>query len=136
MAKDNEVFEDKNNEMLEDKWLSENLSQIVMMPTESFTKEVVEKLDITPKQKWDSPIFWILILVPLTFIITGFVFTVIPILNACNINLGFSLNNYSFLAVSKTVLLIALTGVGLIIIDYFINRGVSKRSVVTYFLSI
>ena len=121
---------DKVDDELQDDWLNDNLKLIQMEPPQNFTKKVIEQIEVKPNPLSNSPIFWILAVIPAVMLIWFILFA----LNTVSVNYQFNLNfipNISSLislyALSKYVLMIVVGGLFFIGLDYFLNKGLSHR---------
>lgn len=130
---------DKIGDELHDDWLTENLKLIQIEPPQNFTKKVIEQIEIEPNPLSNSPLFWILVIVPFVLL----VWLVLYALNLANTSYQFRLdflpnisNIISLLVLSKYALMIAAGGLFFIGFDYFLSKFISKRESLSCFLSV
>jgi hypothetical protein len=121
---------DKVKEGLQDEWLSDNLKVLQMEPPLDFTKKVLEQIEIKPNPLTNSPVFWILAVVPSIFLGWLALFA----LNSLNISAKFNLsflpkasNLLSLTDLSKYSIMVVLGGLFFIGLDYFLNKKLSHR---------
>jgi len=118
------------NDELQDNWLNDNLKLIQVEPPLGFTQQVLEKIELKPNPLSNSPIFWILAVIPGTFL----VWLVVYALNALSVSFPLMVdflpkisNSIPLFVLSKYVLMIVIGGLFFIGLDYFLNRRLSHR---------
>jgi len=128
---------DRVDDELQDDWLKNNLNLIQMEPTQNFTKKVVEQIEINPNTLSNSPLFWILAIIPATFL----VWLAIYALNTINFSdqLGLDFlpkisSMISLFTLSKYVLMVVFGGLFFIGLDYFLSKRISHRESFMSFL--
>ncbi len=110
---------ESESEKLDDAWLADKLKQLRVNPSDAFTGNVLEKLDIKPKQAWSSPVLWLLLAIPLALALSGLLFAFKPVMNHFHFEL--LKTGFSFLAISKYILLLLVIGLMLLGIDYYLS---------------
>ncbi len=117
----------KENDGLQDDWLTQNLNITQLEPSTDFTQKVMEQIEIKPSSLNGSPLFWILVTIPGVILLWLILFT----LGTLNSNyLSFIpkvANLISIYALSKYVLMITFGGLFFIGVDHFINKRLSHR---------
>ncbi len=128
---------DKIGDDLHDAWLSDNLKLLQIEPPKDFTKKVIAQIEIKPNPLSNSPLFWILAMIPCVLTLLLFFYA----LNFANTTYQFRLdflpnisNIISLLVLSKYALMIAAGGLFFIGLDYFLNKHISKRESFSSFL--
>ena len=120
---------EKVDDELHDEWLSQNLKYIQVDPPKDFTSNVIEKIEIKPNPLSGSPIFWILAVIPITFLVWLLFFS----LGSTNHNFGInhSIPNVSSIIsiyeLSKYVLMVVTGGLFFIGLDYFLSKQLSHK---------
>jgi hypothetical protein len=121
---------DKAHDEFHDDWLTDNLKLIQIEPPQNFTKKVVAQIEIEPNPLSNSPLFWILVIVPCILL----VWLMLYALNLASITYQIKLNFLpnissiiSFSALSKYALMIASGGLFFIGLDYFLSKHLLKR---------
>lgn len=121
---------DRISDELHDDWLTDNLKLIQIEPPQNFTEKVVKQIEIEPNPLNNSPLFWILAIIPCVLLI----WLVLYALNLANTTYQFRMdflpnisNIISFLALSKYALMIVAGGLFFIGLDYFLSKQISKR---------
>jgi len=130
---------DKAHDEFHDDWLADNLKLIQIEPPQNFTQKVVKQIEVEPNPLTNSPLFWILVIVPFVLL----VWLVLYVLNLANTTYQFRLdflpnisNVISLLVLSKYALMIASGGLVFIGLDYFLSKHLLKRESFINFLLI
>lgn len=128
MNQDLENFDKVDNE-LQDDWLNQNLKFIQIDPPKDFTKNVIEQIEIKPNPLNNSPIFWILAIVPTAIILWLVLFSVSSLSNDYHFNISIPdvSGIISFYQLSKYVLMVVFGGLFFIGLDYFLNKQLLKK---------
>lgn len=122
---------------LQDEWLSQSLKSIQIDPPKDFTSNVIEQVEIKPNPLNNSPLFWILAVIPAVFLI----WILFPLLGSLDHN--FSANHnipnitsiISIYLLSKYVLMVVIGGLFFIGLDYFLSKQLShKKSFFSFML--
>jgi hypothetical protein len=130
---------DKIGDELHDDWLTNNLKLIQIEPPQDFTKKVIEQIEIKSNPVSNSPLFWILVMVPCVLLVWLMLFALNLASITYQIKLDFLPNIssiISFLALSKYALMIVSGGLFFIGLDYFLSKHISKRESFFSFLLI
>lgn len=118
---------DREQDELQDDWLTKNLNISQIEPPIDFTQKVMEQIEIKPNPLSGSPIFWILAAVP-GIILLWIALYAIGTLNISELNFIPKVNNLiSIYALSKYVLMITFGGLFFIGIDQLISKQLSHR---------
>lgn len=138
MNQDFENIEKVENE-LQDDWLKQNLTLIKLDPPKDFTEKVIEQIEIKPNPIGNSPIFWLLALIPVAI----FAWFLLYYLNGLNGEISSNLNFIpnvskiiSFYQLSKYIIMIVLGGLFFIGIDLFISKKLHHRESFFSFLMV
>jgi hypothetical protein len=135
----NEIINNFNkvDEELHDDWLNENLKLVQVEPPLDFTKKVMEKVEVKPNPLSNSPIFWILAIVPGIFL----VWLIMYALNTVGVNYQTNLdfipkvsNLVTLTTLSKYVIMIVIGGLFFIGLDYFLSNRLLHRETFFSFL--
>lgn len=120
-----------------DDWLADNLKLIQIEPPQDFTQKILKKIEVEPNPLSNSPLFWILVIVPFVLL----VWLVLYALNFANTTYQFRLdflpnisNIISLLVLSKYALLIVAGGLFFIGLDHFLSKHILKRESFINFL--
>ncbi|RPH27283.1 MAG: hypothetical protein EHM93_19305 [Bacteroidales bacterium] len=118
---------DKENDGLQDEWLTKNLNFTQIAPPLDFTQKVMEQIEVKPNPLSDSPIFWILAAIP------GVIILWLALYSIGSLNISYLdfvpkvTNMISIYALSKYLLMITFCGLFFIGMDYFISKRLSHR---------
>ena len=127
---------DKENDGLQDDWLSENLTITQIKPSLDFTQKVMEQIEIKPNPLSGSPLFWILVAIP-GVVLLWFALYAIGSLNTNYLNFIPKVNNLiSIYALSKYLLMVTFGGLFFIGFDYFLSKGITHRKSYFSFLMV
>ncbi|NOU18504.1 MAG: hypothetical protein HOO91_13185 [Bacteroidales bacterium] len=121
---------DKIGDELHDDWLTDNLKLIQIEPPQNFTQKVIKQIEVEPNPLSNSPLFWILAIVPCVLLVWLMLYALNLASITYQIKLDFLPNIssiISFLALSKYALMIASGGLFFIGLDYFLSKLISKR---------
>ena len=129
---------DKIDDELQDDWLNDNLNLIQIEPPHDFTKKVVAQIEIKPNPLTSSPLFWILAVIPSTFLVWLAIYALNTISISDQLGLGFLpkiSSMISLFTLSKYVLMVVIGGLYFIGLDYFLSKRIShKESFVNFLL--
>lgn len=118
---------DKENDGLQDDWLTQNLNITQIEPPLDFTQKVMEQIEVKQNPLKGSPIFWILAVIP-GVILLWLVLYSLGSLNISYLDFIPKVSNLiSIYSLSKYVLMITFGGLFFIGIDHFINKRLSHR---------
>jgi hypothetical protein len=121
---------DKVDEELHDDWLNENLKLVQVEPPLDFTKKVMEKVEVKPNPLSNSPVFWILAIVPGIFLVWLIMYGINTVGVSYQSNLDFIpkvSNLVTLTTLSKYVIMIVIGGIFFIGLDYFLSNRLSHR---------
>jgi hypothetical protein len=121
---------DKVKEGLQDDWLSDNLKVLQMEPPQDFTKKALEQIEIKPNPLSNSPVFWILAVVPSLFLVWLALFAINSLNISNKLNLNFLPKVSSLMSLtelSRYSIMIVVGGLFFIGLDYFLNKRLSHR---------
>ncbi len=121
---------DKVDEELQDKWLNENLKLIQIDPPKDFTNKVMEQIEIKPNPLSNSPLLWILAVVPASILIWIILFSLNGLNLSNQVNLSFIPDVSKIISLyelSKYVLMILLGGLFFIGLDFFLNKRLEHK---------
>lgn len=129
----------KTRDEFHDDWLTDNLKLIQIEPPQDFTQKVVKQIEVEPNPLSNSPLFWILVIVPFVLL----VWLVLYALNLANTTYQFRLdflpnisNIISLLVLSKYALMIVAGGLFFIGLDHFLSKHILNRESFINFLLI
>ena len=129
MNTDNNNIE-KIDDEFQDDWLADNLKLTQLEPSMDFTPNVVEQVIVKPNPLIESPLFWILAIVPSVFLIWLVLYFLSSINFGNHFDLNFLsniLNNVSLYTLTKYVLMVIFAGLFFIGLDYFFSKRLSHR---------
>ena len=127
---------DKENEGLQDDWLTQNLNITQLDPPHYFTQKVMEQIEIKPNPLNGSPIFWILVAIPGVILLWLALYT-LGSMNISYLNFIPKVSDLiSIYALSKYVIMFMVGGLFFIGIDYFISKQLSRKQSYSNFLLI
>jgi len=121
---------EKENDDLQDVWLTENLKFTQLEPSLGFTQKVIEQIEVKPNPLNGSPLFWILAVIPVTILLWLILFTLGDLNSSYHFNLSFIPNISSYISLytlSKYVLMITLGGLFFIGFDLILNKGLAHH---------
>jgi len=124
-------------EEFQDNWLSENLKSLQMEPPQDFTRKVMEQIEIKPNPLSNSPLFWILAVVPSFFLIWLAVYALNTLNASYQVNLNFLPKVSSLVSIStlsRYSIMIVAGGLFFIGLDHFLNKRLSHRESIFNFL--
>ena len=130
---------DKENEGLQDVWLTENLNITQIEPPLDFTKKVMEQIEVKSYPLNGSPIFWILSVIPGAILLWLILFTLVGLNSSYHFNLDFipNISNLiSFYQLSKYAIMITMAGLFFIGFDQFLSNRIAHRESFYNFLLI
>ncbi len=130
---------DKENDGLQDEWLSENLTITQIEPSLDFTQKVMEQIEVKPNPLNGSPLFWILTAIPGVILVWLLFFTIGTLNSSYHFNLSFIPNISNLISIytlSKYLLMITLGGLFFIGFDYFLSKRIAHRESFHSFLMI
>jgi hypothetical protein len=129
---------EKVNDELHDGWLTENLTFAQLEPPQNFTQKVMEQIEVKPNPLSNSPLFWILAVVPVAILLWLILSTLGDLNSSYHFNLNFIPNISSYISLytlCKYVLMTTLAGLFFIGFDLILNKGITHhKSFFTFLL--